>query len=139
MGVIMFGPTLLEYGTEEQLQTHIPPIARGEIEEWAHRLKEISAFPNVWCKLSGLVTEANWANWRVEDLQPYVDKVLEYFGPGRMMFGSDWPVCLLAASYEQVREAFETLTGDLRDEERRQIFSGNANEFYGIEEQAIAA
>jgi L-fuconolactonase len=116
-----------------------PPIARGEIEKWARELKEIAAYANVWCKLSGLVTEANWKNWRVEDLHPYVDKVLEYFGPARLMFGSDWPVCLLAASYEQVLEAFETLTADLREEERQQIFSDNAKEFYAIQDEIWSA
>ena len=111
-----------------------PPVAKSEIEEWARGLKEISAAPNVWCKLSGLVTETSWTNWRAEDFVPYVNKVLEYFGPGRIMFGSDWPVCLLAASYEQVLEMFETLLGDLSDEERELIFSKNAAQFYRIED-----
>jgi len=116
-----------------------PPISRGEIQQWSRELKPIAARTNVWCKLSGLVTEATWTSWRVEHLQPYVDQALEYFGPDRMMFGSDWPVCLLAASYDRVLEAFETLTADLREEERRRIFSANAMKFYAIEEQAIAA
>ena len=116
-----------------------PPVTRGEIDEWARRLKETALCPNVWCKLSGLVTEANWANWRVEDLRPYVDKALEYFGPARMMFGSDWPVCLLAASYDQVLESFEMLLAGLDEEGRRQIFSESAIEFYRIEEQPVAA
>jgi L-fuconolactonase len=116
-----------------------PPIASGEIDEWARKLSEIALCPNVWCKLSGLVTEADWVNWRVEDLKPYVEKVLEYFGPGRMMFGSDWPVCLLAASYERVLEAFETLLVDIDDKGRDLIFSKNAIEFYRVEKQAVAA
>jgi len=111
-----------------------PPVARAEIDEWASGLKEIASRPNVWCKLSGLVTEADWANWRVEDLKPYVVKVLEYFGPGRMMFGSDWPVCLLAASYDQVLESFEILLAGLDDKDRRRVFSESAIEFYGIED-----
>src|SRR5205823_11191453 len=69
-----------------------PPIARGEIDEWARELKRLSLYPNISCKLSGLVTEANWTNWSVDDLKPYVETALEYFGPERMMFGSDWPV-----------------------------------------------
>jgi|SRR6185503_19691536 len=116
-----------------------PPVARGDVDEWARRLKTIAAAQNVWCKLSGLVTEANWTSWRIEDFIPYVDKALEYFGPGRMMFGSDWPVCVLAASYEQVLEAFNTLLADLGDEDRELIFSKNATQFYRIEEAAIAA
>jgi len=114
-----------------------PPIARAEIEEWAREIKEIASRPNVWCKLSGLVTEADWANWRVEDLQPYVEKVLEYFGPARLMFGSDWPVCLLAASYDQVLESFEILLAGLDDKDRRRIFSESAIEFYRIEDEKI--
>ena len=116
-----------------------PPVARGDVDEWARQLKAIAAAQNVWCKLSGLVTEANWTSWRIEDFIPYVDKALEYFGPGRMMFGSDWPVCVLAASYEQVLEAFNTLLADLGDEDRELIFSKNATQFYRIEEAAIAA
>jgi L-fuconolactonase len=116
-----------------------PPIKRAEIDQWAVGLKELAAAGNVWCKLSGLVTEADWANWRVEDLAPYVDKALEYFGPARLMFGSDWPVCLLAASYDRVLEAFHTLLADLSEEDRDLIFSKNASAFYRIQEEAIAA
>jgi len=109
-----------------------PPVARAEIDEWAREIKEIASRPNVWCKLSGLITEADWVNWRVEDLQPYVEKVLEYFGPARMMFGSDWPVCLLAASYDQVLDSFEILLNDLDEKDKRRVFSENAIEFYRI-------
>ena len=114
-----------------------PPVARREIDDWARHLKETALRPNVWCKLSGLVTEANWANWRVEDLRPYVEKALEYFGPARMMFGSDWPVCLLAASYDQVLESFEMLLAGLDEKGKRQIFSESAIEFYRIEDEEI--
>jgi len=116
-----------------------PPIKSAEIDQWAAGLKGVAAAPNVWCKLSGLVTEADWSNWRVEDLIPYVDKVLEYFGPARIMFGSDWPVCLLAASYAQVLESLQTLLADLSDEDRELIFAKNAATFYRIQEQALAA
>jgi L-fuconolactonase len=116
-----------------------PPIKSGEIDQWASGLKDLAGAQNVWCKLSGLVTEADWAKWRVEELRPYVDKALEYFGPARMMFGSDWPVCLLAASYDQVLEGFQTLLADLSHEDRELIFSKNAAAFYRLQEQAIAA
>ena len=116
-----------------------PPIARGEIDEWARELRQLASHPNVWCKLSGLVTEANWTGWRADDLKPYVDAVLECFGPARMMFGSDWPVCLLAASYDQVMEAFQTLLAGLGEAEQDLIFSQNALKFYRVEEQAVAA
>src|SRR2546421_3646584 len=114
-----------------------PPVARGEIDEWARQLKEIASHPNVWCKLSGLVTEADWANWRAEDLKPYVEKVLEYFSPARMMFGSDWPVCLLAASYDQVLESLEILLAGLDEKDKRRIFSESAIEFYRVEDEEI--
>jgi L-fuconolactonase len=116
-----------------------PPIARREIDEWSRGLKKLAAHQNVWCKLSGLVTEANWTSWQVEDLQRYVDLGLEYFGAQRMMFGSDWPVCRLAASYDQVLNAAQALVSDLSEIDKRRIFAGNALEFYRIERQAKAA
>jgi len=114
-----------------------PPIAGGEIDEWAHGVKQLATHPKVSCKLSGLVTEANWTNWRVEDLKPYVETALEYFGAGRMMFGSDWPVCLLAGSYDRVLGAAQSLLAELSEEDRRKIFAGNAIGFYRIEGDEI--
>ncbi len=116
-----------------------PPIANGEISDWAHAIKEVAAHPNVSCKLSGLVTEASWTNWRIEDLKRFVETALEYFGPQRLMFGSDWPVCLRAASYDRVLEAFQSLLAGLNEHERRCIFSRNATEFYRLQDQARAA
>jgi L-fuconolactonase len=116
-----------------------PPIAGGEIDEWAHGVKQLATHPNVSCKLSGLVTEANWTNWRVEDLKPYVETALEYFGPGRMMFGSDWPVCLLAGSYDRVLGAAQSLLAELSEEDQNRIFGDNAIDVYWIEEEAVAA
>ena len=116
-----------------------PSIKSGEIGEWASELKPLAALPNVSCKLSGLMTEANWTNWRVEDLKPYVETALESFGPERMIFGSDWPVCLLAATYEQALGAFQNLLANLNEDERRRIFSDNAVEVYRLEAEAIAA
>jgi L-fuconolactonase len=107
-----------------------PPIARGEIDEWSREIEKAAAIESVHCKLSGLVTEANHASWRTEHLQPYVDRALALFGPERLMFGSDWPVCLLAASYRQVLESFRALLGGLSDRERRFVFSENAARFY---------
>ena len=114
-----------------------PPIARGEIGDWSRGLRELGSRPNVWCKLSGLVTEADWTNWRVEDLRPYVDLALEVFGPRRLMFGSDWPVCLLAGSYDQVLEAAQSMLAELSEEDRRNIFAANAIDFYRIEGDEI--
>ena len=109
-----------------------PPIARGEISEWLPKLKDVSRFPNVYCKLSGLVTEANHSSWKLEDLRPFVEAALELFGPGRMMFGSDYPVCLLAASYDRVLESFQELLKDLGDNDRSLVFGKNATEFYRL-------
>jgi L-fuconolactonase len=114
-----------------------PPIAGGKIDEWAREMKQVASCANVWCKLSGLVTEANWKDWRIDDLKPYVDTALEHFGPQRMMFGSDWPVCLLAASYDRILETAQTLLAELNDEERDRVFANNAIEFYRIEDKEI--
>jgi len=109
-----------------------PPIAGGEIDEWAQAMKNVAAFPNIHCKLSGLVTEANWTSWQTEDLRPCVDEALNLFGPDRMMFGSDYPVCLLASSYDRVLESFQELLKDLSDADRDKIFSTNAQRFYRL-------
>jgi L-fuconolactonase len=109
-----------------------PPIARGEFDEWARELRPLAAFPNVYCKLSGLVTEANWTTWTTDDLRPYADYALELFGADRVMFGSDHPVCLLAASYWRVIESFQELLKDLSAADRDQIFAGNATRFYRL-------
>ncbi|MFE0458816.1 amidohydrolase family protein [Kitasatospora sp. NPDC058965] len=109
-----------------------PPIAAGGREPWAGLLRELAAEPNVSCKLSGLVTEADHDRWTVADLRPYAEVALDAFGPGRLMFGSDWPVCLLAASYEQVVSSAEELTDQLEPHERAQVFGGTAARVYGL-------
>ena len=109
-----------------------PPIARNEITEWSQALAPLATFPNIYCKLSGLVTESNWATWQTDDLRPFVDRALELFGPERMMFGSDYPVCLLAASYDRVLDAFQEILKDLGEAEREKIFSKNAAQFYRL-------
>jgi L-fuconolactonase len=109
-----------------------PPIASGELEPWASSLRELAGFDNVTCKLSGLVTEADLEKWTVHDLKPYSDVVLDAFGPGRVMFGSDWPVCLLAGSYSDVVSTAEELTAFLTPEERGQVFGGNAQRVYRL-------
>jgi len=109
-----------------------PPIAQNEIKEWARALKPVADYQNIHCKLSGLVTEANWSSWQINDLRPFVDCVLELFGPERMMFGSDYPVCLLAASYDRVLDAFQELLKYLSNSDRDKIFSKNAAAFYRL-------
>ncbi|MER5423352.1 amidohydrolase family protein [Streptosporangium roseum] len=109
-----------------------PPVASGVLEPWAALVRELAARPNVTCKLSGLLTEADRDGWTVGDLRPYVDVVLEAFGPERVMFGSDWPVCLLAAPYESVLETTRSLTAHLSEAEREEVFGGVAARVYGI-------
>ncbi|MBA2947010.1 amidohydrolase family protein [Streptomyces himalayensis] len=107
-----------------------PPIASGELEPWASHVRALAALPNTVCKLSGMVTEADWRAWTVEDLRPYADTVLDAFGPERLMFGSDWPVCTLAASYAEVTRAADALTGTLGANERAEVFAGTATRVY---------
>ena len=109
-----------------------PPIARNEIKEWSNALGPLARYPNVHCKLSGLVTEANWNSWQSDDLRPFVDCALEFFGVDRMMFGSDYPVCLLAASYDRVLDSFQEILKDHSDADREKIFSTNAAKFYRL-------
>ena len=109
-----------------------PPIARNEIKEWSQAFRPLARFPNINCKLSGLVTEANWSSWRTDDLRPYVDVALESFGTDRMMFGSDYPVCLLAASYDRVLDSFQEILKSLSDADRDKIFGQNAEKFYRL-------
>ncbi|MFI5691277.1 amidohydrolase family protein [Kribbella sp. NPDC051586] len=108
------------------------PVIGEPLDPWAAQLRELAAHPNVTCKLSGMVTEAPWTTWKPADLQPYADVVLDAFGPDRVMFGSDWPVCLLAASYDQVVETAATLTSNLTPDERSAIFSTTATRTYKL-------
>ena len=116
-----------------------PSVARGEVEGWSRELKEVAAHENVSCKLSGLVTEADHAAWRAEDLRPYVERALELFGARRLMFGSDWPICLLAASYRQVLESFRSLLAGLSDADRERVFARNATDFYRLSPESRAS
>lgn len=110
-----------------------PAIAAREFDGWATGISRLAALPNVHCKLSGMITEADHASWRPADLEPYVDHVLSAFGPGRLMFGSDWPVCLLAGSYAEVLNALRTvLEGKLSADERAGVYGANAARFYSL-------
>lgn len=109
-----------------------PPIASGEQEPWAGRIRELAAEPNVFCKLSGMVTEADRNSWTTSDLRPYADVVLDAVGPSRVMFGSDWPVCLLAASYDELVRTTEELTSGLSADERAEVFGGTAARAYRL-------
>jgi len=109
-----------------------PPIAAGSLEPWSTLTRELASLDNVACKLSGLVTEASWATWGIGDLRPYVDHALETFGAGRLVFGSDWPVCLLAAAYGDVLEAARQVTAGLSPGERAAVFGENARMIYRL-------
>jgi L-fuconolactonase len=109
-----------------------PVIREGRTEPWATHMRELAQYPNVWCKVSGLVTEADWQRWRQEDIRPYLDIVFEAFGTDRLMFGSDWPVCLLAANYGEVWELVDSYARQLPAGDRDNLFGGNAARFYGL-------
>ncbi|MFJ1576497.1 amidohydrolase family protein [Streptomyces sp. NPDC088182] len=109
-----------------------PPIAAGATEPWAGLVRELAARPNTVCKLSGMVTEAAWDSWTAEGLRPYADTVLDAFGPERLMFGSDWPVCRLAATYGEVLDAARTLTDGLGEDERDAVFRDTARRVYAL-------
>lgn len=109
-----------------------PLIAEGVMEPWAADMTAIARVPGVYCKVSGMVTEADHDDWRVDDLRPYVEHVRGQFGMDRLMFGSDWPVCLLASSYRRVYEAALAAIGPMTDQERDSFLGGNAKRFYGL-------
>lgn len=108
-----------------------PYIARGELEPWRAQMAAIARHENTFCKLSGLITEAG-PHWNAEKLKPYVDAIIELFGAHRIMWGSDWPVCLLAGSYSQWRQAADDLTAHLAAAQRDAIFGATAAAFYGL-------
>ncbi|WEG11084.1 amidohydrolase family protein [Pullulanibacillus sp. KACC 23026] len=111
-----------------------PNIAKGELEPWKRQISEIAKHPNIYCKLSGMVTEANHNNWRIEEFIPYVHHIIEEFGTNRVMYGSDWPVCLLSASYNQVYQLLkDTLPRNITSVEIERIFGANAIEFYQLD------
>ncbi|GMK42400.1 amidohydrolase [Paenibacillus sp. CCS19] len=110
-----------------------PVIASGELEPWQDQLRIIASYPNVYCKLSGMVTEADHNQWKQAQFVPYIRHAIECFGPQRVMFGSDWPVCLLAATYDQCMEVLESaLPASYGSAEREALFGGNAARFYKL-------
>lgn len=110
-----------------------PGIKAGVLRPWAEDIRRLAELPNVLCKVSGLVTEANWQGWVAEDFKVYLDTVFEAFGPERLMFGSDWPVCTVAGAYPQVFELIAEYTQQLSEDQRAAVFGGNAQRFYGLQ------
>lgn len=111
-----------------------PEIRSGKLEPWKTGMAELARHPNLHCKLSGMITEADQTRWAVDDLRPYVEHVAECFGVERVMFGSDWPVCLLAGSYDRVIGALdEILSPQLNQASRSKVFGENAARFYRLQ------
>lgn len=109
-----------------------PDVRHESAAEWARRIAPLAAQEHVSCKLSGLITEAHWHGWDERDLLPYLDAALECFGPSRLLFGSDWPVCLLSGTYDQVCGLAGKATASLSEAERDAVWGGNACRVYGI-------
>ena len=109
-----------------------PPIRTGEIESWAQGVRRLAAFPNVYCKLSGLVTEADWQLWKPEQIVPYLDIAFEAFGSERLMIGSDWPVCLVAAPYARAIGVVMDYALRQNAETRDAVLGGNAQRFWRL-------
>jgi L-fuconolactonase len=109
-----------------------PNIKNKQINEWKKEMDEIGKQENVYCKISGMVTEADWKGWKNDDFTSYIDAVVNAFGTNRIMFGSDWPVCLVAAGYEQVVGIAEQYFSSFSTSEQEQFFGGNAYTFYNI-------
>ena len=109
-----------------------PFIKDGIVGAWEDDIRRLASFDNVWCKVSGMVTEAAWNTWKQDDFAPYLDIVFDSFGVERLMFGSDWPVCTLSGSYSQVVGIVETYIAALSADEQAAVMGGNATKFYGL-------
>jgi L-fuconolactonase len=109
-----------------------PYIKAGLLDDWVAGLRRLAAFPNVHCKLSGMVTEADYQHWNATDLRPYLDAAVNSFGTSRLLFGSDWPVCLVAASYAQWLQVVKDYFASFSAEEQEAVFSANAIRFYQL-------
>lgn len=102
------------------------------MEPWLRDMEMVAKIPGMHCKLSGMITEADHENWSAEDLRPYLQHILRLFPPDRLMFGSDWPVCLLAGTWKEVLAAFTQACGPMPMETREQILGATATRFYGL-------
>src|SRR5262249_50330091 len=111
-----------------------PNIAQGMSSRWSSDMRELAGFENVYCKLSGMVTEVAWGQWEPGDFHSYLDAMLQAFGAERLMIGSDWPVCTLSGSYEDVMRVVVDYVDDLSDHERDRILGGTCAQFYGLTE-----
>jgi L-fuconolactonase len=110
-----------------------PVIRDGVMEPWSSLIRDLAKRQNVWCKVSGMVTEADWATWTAQSLRPYLDVVAEAFGPGRLMVGSDWPVCLVACGYRQWFDLLDEYFSEFTESEREAVFGKTAKQIYRLE------
>jgi L-fuconolactonase len=122
------------FGGHRFVVDHIakPDIKNKNIDRWATGMKAIARHENVWCKVSGMITEADWQNWVLSDFEPYLDVVFEAFGPKRVMFGSDWPVCNVAGGYQRMHSVVKKYTSKLSEDEQARFWGLNAIEFYKL-------
>jgi L-fuconolactonase len=131
-------PQAIEFVDEHPEQVFVldhiakPMIAAAAMEPWARRMRELGERENVWCKVSGMVTEAEWAGWNAETLRPYLDVVVAAFGVGRLMAGSDWPVCLVACEYGRWFGVLRDYFAGFSEAERDAVFGGTAMDVYGL-------
>jgi len=109
-----------------------PPIKNREIDAWARGIRRLAEFPNVFCKLSGLVTEADWQHWKPEDIRPYLDVAFDSFGPERLMVGSDWPVCLVASEYGRAVDIVKHYLQRYSSKVREAVLGGNAQRVWRL-------
>ena len=132
-------PQTIEFVDEHPEQVFVldhvakPLIREGLVEPWATRIRELARRENVWCKVSGMVTEADWAAWTPESLRPFLDVVVDAFGVRRLMAGSDWPVCLVACEYSRWFEVLREYFAGFSEGEKDAVFGGTAIEVYGLE------
>ena len=112
-----------------------PEIAKGKTSPWQEDMAKIAQYPNVYCKLSGMNTEADWKSWKPADIAPYVHKVIDMFGYDRVMYGSDWPVCRLAGEYEDVWSTINQVLSNISDGQRQRVLGANAIRFYNLKIQ----
>ncbi len=127
--------TVEDFPTINFVLDHIakPDIKNSRFDNWLPKIKRLAQSPNVSCKVSGMVTEAAWRNWTQEDFVPYLEVVTEAFGMDRLMFGSDWPVCLLSGNYEEVLGIVKTYMAQFTQADQQQVFYTNALSFYRLE------
>jgi L-fuconolactonase len=116
-----------------------PTIAAGTDDLWAERMPALARCPNVIVKLSGMITEADWAAWTPNDLRPFITRIHQWFGPDRLMFGSDWPVCLLAGTYHSVIDGLTAAIGTLSVAETAALFGGTAHAFYRLGDRTVSS